>query len=221
MLNLSNRITAGAKLVVAAHFLLGVTDTMSSQTDTVISAILLALACFFYAFSVNAGEHVCQNFSALSAAFSVHALLEADIFTNTFIWVATGFILLTIVNGFTSYNFEATTGRLAFEGIATYAVALVSFVKDENAVLTKGLGFLLGATSLLVFFATMITDNEHRGDKLYSFAPTGNQVAFGASVIAHASYYVLLEENDKTVYAQFVALAVAVSMSSVGIIGFS
>ena len=217
MLYLSNRITAGAKLVVAAHFLLGVTSTMSSETDTVISAVLLGLASFFYAFSVNTGESVSQNFSALSAAFSVHALLEADIFTNTFVWLATGFILLTIVNGFTSYNFEATTGRLAFEGIATYAVALVSFVKDENAVLTKGLGFLLGATSLLVFFSTMFANDNN---KEYSFIATGNQVAFGASVIAHASYYVLLAENDKTVYAQFVALAVAVSMSSVGIVDF-
>ena len=213
MSELSPRINAGAKVAAAGHLLAGVADTMSSETDTVIAAILLSISCFFYVFAVDTGNAASQNFAALSCAFSIHALLEANIFTNTFVWLATGVGLLTLSNCVTAYQTEISIYRLAFEAATTYAVALVSFVNDEYAVLTRGLGLLLAGSSLLVFVSIMASGNSTQP---LNFVVTGNQFMFGAAVIAHASYYVLLAAEEKTVYAQFVALATAVSASSVG-----
>jgi len=215
MSELHPRIRAGATVAVAGHLLAGVADTMSSETDTVIAAVLLAIACFFFVFAVETGNGVCQNFAALSCAFSVHALLEADIFTNTFVWLASGIGLLTLTNCITAYQIKTTTFRLSLEAAVTYAVALVSFVNDEYAVLTRGLGFLLAGSSLLVYVAIMASDTTTQ-PFAFGFIVTGNQFAFGAAVIAHASYYVLLPPDEKTVYAQFVALAVGVSASALG-----
>lgn len=213
MSELKPRIRAGATVAVAGHLLAGVADTMSSETDTVIAAVLLAIACFFFVFAVETGNGVCQNFAALSCAFSVHALLEADIFTNTFVWLASGIGLLTLTNCITAYQIKTNTYRLSLEAAVTYAVALVSFVNDEYAVLTRGLGFLLAGSSLLVYVAIMASSET---TEPFGFIVTGNQFAFGAAVVAHASYYVLLPPEEKTVYAQFVALAVAVSASALG-----
>lgn len=213
MSELSPRINAGAKVAVAGHLLSGIADTMSSETDTIISAVLLSISCFFFVFAVDTGSAASQNFAALSCAFSVHALLEADIFTNTFVWLASGVGLLALTNCITAYQTDISIYRLSFEAASTYAVALVSFVNDEYAVLTRGLGLLLAGSSLLVFVSIMASGSSTRP---FNFVAAGNQFMFGAAVIAHASYYVLLAAEEKTVYAQFVALAVAVSASSVG-----
>ena len=217
MKNLSPRINAGAVILVASHLLSGVGDSMPSETDTVISACLLAIALLFFVLAIDGGEATSQNFAAVSCSFSIHALLEASIFTNTFVWVATGVGRLTLVgcveagDGFGYQKF--TTGRLWMEAASTYAVALVSFVTDEYAVLTRSLGVLLAVSSLLVLVAIMA---PKRANLDYGFVLCGNRFAFGAAVIAHAAYYVLLKEKDKTTYAAFVAFAVAVGLSTYG-----
>ena len=212
-LNYNVRIDASAKLVCAAHLLAGTADTMPSQTDTVVSAVLLVIASTFYVLSPERGNVASINFSALACAFSVHALLEADKFTNTFVWLATGVALLMLVNCIGTLGVNRSMGRVAVEALATYAVSLVAFVDDEFAVLTRSLGLLLSGTSMLVLLTILLSKNEASP---FSFAFAGNQFAFAATVVAHSAYYVLREADDKSVYGQFVALAVFIGTSSFG-----
>jgi hypothetical protein len=210
----SNKVVAGAKLATAAHLLSGAAATLdSSQTDTVISAALLAIGTTEYVLSNEKGARASETWSAFACAFSLHGLLEASMFKNTFVWVATGLGLIVLINSTAAYATPRMNGRLALEAAATYGLALVAFADDSNAVLTRALGLILGATSLNVLFTLLFANS---GDGPYAFATAGNQLAFGAAVIGHAAYYVLRDADDRTVFPQFVALAVAISMSSFG-----
>jgi hypothetical protein len=215
LLNNNLRIDAGVKMACAAHLLAGASDTLESETDTFIAAVVLAIAAMFYLLSPTRGGHASINLSALSCAFSVHALLEANKFTNTFVWLATGVSLLTLVNVFSALYGERTNGRIALEAATTYAVSLVAFANNEYAVLTRGLGLLLSGTSLLVLLSILISDNSTLP---FAFTVSGNQFTFGATVVAHSAYYVLREDEEKSIYGQFVALAVFVGTSSFGFV---
>ena len=85
--NFGLKSDAAVKLAIASHFLAGTADTLSSETDTVIAAVVLA-ACIFYVVPgtrVFGGRDRCRTLLRL---FGPRAL-EADKFTNTFVWVAT------------------------------------------------------------------------------------------------------------------------------------
>ena len=178
-----------------------------------ISAVLLAVAVVLYEFSGSDGANVSQTWAAFSFAFSLHALLEASMFENTFVWIATGVFLAVLVATTAAEVTPRTHGRMALEAAATYGLAMVAFADLENAVLTKALGLILGATSLNVLFTVLFADES--GTR-FGFAVAGNQAALGALLVGHAAYYVLREPEEKTVFAQFAALAVAISMSSLG-----
>ena len=211
--NFSTKGDAAVRLAIASHFLAGAADTLSSETDTVIAAVALAVACIFYTVSQERGYSAAITGAALSCAFLVHALLEANKFTNTFVWVATGVSLITLVNTFAAFLVEKTYGRYVFEAASTYAVSLVAFTDDEYAVLTRALGLLLSGTSLLVLVTVLWAKKT---DDSLKVVAAGNQFAFGATIIGHSAYYVLREAEEKSVYGQFVALAVFVSTSAIG-----
>lgn len=208
-----NKVVAGAKLAVAAHLLAGVAETLESQTDTVISAVLLAIGTALYEFSGVKGAKQSQTWASFSSAFALHALLEASMFENTFVWIATGGFIIVLITTTSAEVTPRSHGRMALEAAATYGLALVAFVDSKNAVLTKALGLILGATSLNLLLSVVFAD---RSGTRFAFAVAGNQGALGALLVGHAAYYVLREPQEKTLFAQFAALAIAISMSSLG-----
>ena len=183
---------------------------MSSETDTSLRLSFCAYRAFSTFLPSTPATRRARILRRCRAHFRACLARSGHLYQHLCGWQPGG--LLTLTNCITAYQTEVAIYRLALR--PPQPVRWRSCLCERRVCCSYSRP---GVFTSWIFIACLCLNyGIGRFHWPFNFVTSGNQFMFGAAVIAHASYYVLLAAEEKTVYAQFVALAVAVSASSVG-----